>query len=640
MKIPKDKKKQILADKDKLSINEISRKYNLPRSEVKNIIKESEKVTPKWFYAVPVIIPVVFLILLEILLRAFNYGYNYSQWVDAGGGKLVINPDIGRRYFNNISFVPKTIEDTFDKVKKENVFRVFVLGGSSAEGYPYTPLGSFSRYIRKRLELVYPQTHIEVVNISMTAVGSYTLLDLLPGVLDEKPDLILIYAGHNEYYGALGVGSMESLGSSRTLTRLILYLDKFKTTQLVRNSIHWISSLFSSGENGKTPGTLMSRMAKNQYILLNSKQFNAGIEQFKENMESILSLIKEKGIPVIIGRLVSNIKDQKPFISVNTPGYETADQVYKKAETEFAENNFYKADSLFRLAKDLDALRFRAPEKMNSVVDRLGKEFDAEVVHSDSVFDSNSPDGIVGDNLIVDHLHPNIRGNQLLGKAYYDVMEKSGFLPTNEKPEIPFAIQDSLTRADFMFTKLDSVIGNDIIKILKSDWPYVKNGKQAANDFTGDKNLLDETASEFINNKLSWTDAHLKVATEYLRKNDIKNYLKYMNVMIYQYPELKDLRTALKYFYQRKKIDPRDFTVKRLGIIALMNGNYDDAISNLTECYKSDPKDAMVLFNLAKAYYGKKEFYKSKSYINECIKIKPDYPGADKLKLQISDSLR
>ena len=343
---------------------------------------------------------------------------------------------------------------------------------------------------------------------------------------------------------------------------------------------------------------------------------------------------------MIIGRLVSNLKDQKPFISVNTPDYETADQIYKKAEIELNENNFNKADSLFRLAKDLDALRFRAPEKMNSVINQLGIEYNAKIVKTDSIFDSNSPEGIVGDNLIVDHLHPNIRGNQLLGKAYYDVMEKSGFLPNYEKPNIPFAIQDSLTRADFMFTQLDSIIGNDIIKMLKSDWPFVKNGKKETMDFSDDKNFLDETASEFLKNKISWADAHLKVATEYLRKDDIKNYLKYMDVLIYQYPELKDLRTALKYFYQQRKIDPRDYTIKRLGIISLMNGNYNDAISNLTECYKSNPKDAMVLFNLAKAYSETKDFNKSVNYIKECLKIKPDYPGANELKMQISDSIK
>ena len=113
-----------------------------------------------------------------------------------------------------------------------------------------------------------------------------------------------------------------------------------------------------------------------------------------------------------------------------------------------------------------------------------------------------------------------------------------------------------------------------------------------------------------------------------------------MNVLIYQYPELKDLRTALKYFYQRQEIDPRDYTVKRLGIIALMEGNYKDAISNLTECYKSNPKDALVLFNLAKAYSGIKDFNKSINYIKECLRIKPDYPGANKFKLKLSDSIK
>ena len=352
MKVPEYKKKQILADKDQLSVNQISKKYNLPGVEIKDIINASSKKTPKWFFAVLVLLPIIFLIALEIILRIINYGYNSEQWVDAGGGKYIINPDIGRRYFTSGDFSPNTIEDVFDQYKKANSFRVFVLGGSSAEGFPFNPMGSFSRYIRRRLELVYPDTKIEVVNISMTAVNSYTVLDLLPGVLNQKPDLILIYAGHNEYYGALGVGSVQSYGSSRTLIRLMLYLNKFKTTQLIRNSIQWIVSLSASGNNGSS-GTLMSRMAKDKSILLNSKGFNAGLEQFKDNLTDILHLIKDKGIPVILGRLVSNLKDQKPFISANTPGYKTADQVYEEAEDELKNNNFIKADSLLNWQRTL-----------------------------------------------------------------------------------------------------------------------------------------------------------------------------------------------------------------------------------------------------------------------------------------------
>ncbi len=532
MKISKDIQKQILADKDGLSLNQISKKYNLPRSEIKNIINASEKKTPKWFYAVLILLPFIFLIVLEIFLRVINYGYNFDQWVNVVEGKYVINPDIGRKYFTTGAFNPTTSEDEFDIHKNANSFRVFVLGGSSAEGFPFDPMGSFARYIRRRLELVYPHTTVEVVNIAMTAVNSYTLLDLLPGVLKQKPDLILIYAGHNEYYGALGVGSEQSFGSSRAVIELMLYLDNFKITQLVRNSIHWILSLFSSGS--KTPaGTLMSRIVKDKFILLNSKEFNSGIQQFKDNLTDILHLAKDKGVPVILGRLVSNLKDQKPFISVNTPGYKTADQVYKEAENEFKNNNFRDADSLFKLAKDLDALRFRAPEKMNNVIDELGKEFHVPVVPIDSAFNSASPDGIVGNDLIVDHLHPNEKGYQLMGKAFYDYMEKFGDLPKTENAEIPFDEQDSLTRANFVFTKLDSIIGNDNITILKNNWPYVQKSKAMSEFQQKDfiyllqpKDMIDSIAMFRIENKVSWIDAHFMAATYYLRRDNLKEYLK------------------------------------------------------------------------------------------------------------------
>jgi len=70
LKIPNDKKKQILADKDLLSINQISKKYNLPRAEIENIINPPFKKTPKWFYAVLFSVPILFLIAAEIFFRS------------------------------------------------------------------------------------------------------------------------------------------------------------------------------------------------------------------------------------------------------------------------------------------------------------------------------------------------------------------------------------------------------------------------------------------------------------------------------------------------------------------------------------------------------------------------------------------
>jgi lysophospholipase L1-like esterase len=646
MKISKELKTQILADKDQLSINQISKKYNLPRSEVKNIIDASRKKTPRWFFAVLVLLPILFLALLEIFLRIINYGTTYDQWVDVGEGKYVLNSDICKKYFVGSDFHPTASEDEFDIHKKADAFRIFVLGESSAEGFPYGPMGSFSRYIRRRLELVYPKTSIEVINLGMSAISSYTLLDLLPGVLDQKPDLILIYTGHNEYYGALGVGSNQSFGSSRALTRFMLYLNDFKITQLIRNSLHWGMSLFSSG-NKTLSGTMMSNMAKDKYIILKSQLFDKGIEQFKENMTDILRLIKDKNVPVIVGRLVSNVKDQKPFISMSTPGYQSADQVYGEAEHEFNNSHFTKADSLFKLAKDLDALRFRAPKEINTIIDDLGLEFHAPVVPTDSLFDSVSPYGMVGDNLIVDHLHPNVKGYQLMGKAFYDCMEKEGYLPKTENPEIPYGKQDSIARANFMFTRLDSIIGNDGIKILKTNWPYVKKSKVMSDfqqedfvDLLQPKDLTDSIAMYKIEGRMSWTDAHLLAAATYLKRDEIKNYLQHINILLYQYPALKDFNTLITYFYHKNKIELSDYTPKRYGVIQLYRGKYEDAVTKLTEAYNFNPNDPSVSYNLALAYFKTKDCKAAFAMIQNCLLVNPNYPEANNLKQQIVRALK
>jgi len=388
-------------------------------------------------------------------------------------------------------------------------------------------------------------------------------------------------------------------------------------------------------------------MAKDKYIHLDSEVFNAGLQQFKDNLTDILHLINDKGIPVILGRLVSNLKDQEPFISVNTPGYKTADQVYGEAGDELKNNNISKADSLFKRAKDLDALRFRAPEKMNKIIDDLGKEFHAATVPIDSMFDSSSPGGIVGDNLIVDHLHPNVEGYQLMGKAFYDCMEIQGYLPKTESPKILFNEQDSVTRAKLVFTKLDSVMGNYFVRILKTDWPYVKQ-RAAISEFQPKdflnlfkpKDFIDSLAMFRIENKVSWTDVHLIAATYYLRRDDIKEYLKYINVLIYQYPNLRDIDFTLKYFYEQNKIDLADYTPKRNGLMALYIGNFDNAIRHLTEAYTANPKDKLVLYNLSLAYSKKKDFKTALTLINECLISNPNYPEANNLKQQILNQLK
>ena len=372
MAVSNKQKKLIQKKKGKLTATQIAKELNLETKLVEEYLASlSSKKSPKWFYLVLVLIPILFLVLLELSLRAFNYGRTYDQWIAAGEGKLTLNPEIAYRYFYTTEEVPSAGNNIFDENKKVSCYRVFIMGGSSAAGFPFTPNGSFARYILKRLNILYPKKTIEVVNIAMSAINSYALRDMLPGVLDQKPDLIIIYAGHNEYYGALGVGSTESLGDTRYIVNTVLWLNRFKTFELLRNIIKSIYGVFS--EPVRTDGTLMARMSQKQLILYNSDSFHSGVEQFEGNLNDMLEMTKDAGIPLLLGTLVSNLKDQKPFSSVDDDNYQPAEEIYNLALRELRAGNKKSADSLFRFAKDLDALRWRAPEEMNSVINELGK---------------------------------------------------------------------------------------------------------------------------------------------------------------------------------------------------------------------------------------------------------------------------
>ena len=582
----------------------------------------------------------------------FNYGRNDDQWIKITETKQMLNPDIAGRYFFNTKDLPQSNNDVFDIIKRENAFRVFVMGESSAQGFPFSPNGTFSRYIRDRLELLYPDKHIEVVNISITATNTYTIRDLIPGVLKQKPDLILMYAGHNEYYGAFGVGSNENIGNSRNVVNFVIWLNKFKTVELVRNGINSLMSLFSrdTDKNAQHNGTLMARIVKEQLIPLNSELFDSGLKQFEGNFEETLEMTQTAGVPVVIGTLVSNLKNQKPFVSIGKDSSTNADSIYLNAHHQLSSGNIKIADSLFRKAKDLDALRFRGPEKINKIMIRLAEKFKCQIVNVDSIFNRISPDGIVGNNLIVDHLHPTLAGYQLMGKIYFETMQRFGYLPKGKQVQIPDSEQDKIVISNFAFSYLDSIVSDIRLTGLLNDWPFIEKP-----DFSFIKNLqlknkIDSIAYKIAVENMNWEKGHRAAAEWYLVNKNYENFAKEFLVIVSQYPfkladydyatsqliSAKEYNLAYKFLLKRFKETPDAFSAKWLGNINLSDGNIDDAVKFLNQSIKFDKSDAQVYYNLAGAYIQKKEFGDALKSIEKCLSIKPDFPNAQQLKSQLN----
>jgi len=612
-----------------------------------NNTKSTKRRSPLWFYLILILIPVLFFVILEIFLVLINYGRDGDQWIKLTETKQMLNPDIAWRYFLDTREVPQSNNDAFDIVKRENTFRVFVLGGSSAQGFPFSPNGTFSRYIRDRLELLYPDYYIEVVNIAITATNSYTIRDLLPGVLEQQPDLILIYAGHNEYYGAFGVGSNENIGNSRSIVNLLIWLNKFRSIQLVRDVISSITNLFSNDEGSKEQGgTLMARIVKEQLIPLDSEMFNAGLHQFEGNFEDIIEMTVKAGVPVIIGNLVSNLKDQKPFISVGNDTDKNADSVFNGANRQLLIGNIEQADSLYRLAKDLDALRFRAPEKINEIIFNLAQKYNCTFIDIESTFNAQSPDGIVGYNLIVDHLHPSLEGYQLIGEAFFESMIENNLLPTKTDTHFSESEQDSIVVVNFAFSHLDSLIAKIRLMGLLNDWPFVEKRDFSFLNQLELKDKIDSIAYNIAVKNSNWEKGHREAADWYLQKNDFINFAKEYQVLISQYPfklsdydyaaseliNVKEFELAYNFLNKRFKESPDAFSAKWLGNINLNNGRIDEAIVYLNQSSSFDKTDAQVYFNLTGAYIQNEQYDKALESIESCLKVKPDFANAQYLK--------
>ncbi|MCK9425223.1 MAG: GDSL-type esterase/lipase family protein [Ignavibacteriaceae bacterium] len=639
-----------------------NQKVNEAKPEGKTDETNTSRKPPKWFYAVPFLLPVILIILLEFSLRTFNYGRNIETWIPYHPelpGKLVLNTEIASKYFLTTKGIPSSIFDPFDAVKKPGTFRVFVLGESSAAGFPYEPTGSYSRYIRDRLQLVYPKQNIEVVNVSMAAINSIVIKDMLPEILKQEPDLILLYVGHNEYYGVFGAASQSLFAGNKTMLNLMLTMNEYKTVQLLRNIVNTISFWFK-GKGKDNGATLMARMASNNLVPYKSKLYQAGLTQFEGELSDIIQMIKEKNVPLIMGTLTSNLKDQPPFISINEPVPQSgkkvngsADHFYKLAEESLKKGNAVEAKKLFTRAKELDALRFRAPEEMNDIIKKLAGSNQIPLVDFETAFSNLSENNIVGNNLMVDHLHPTLHGYQIFGKLFFEAMEKNNFLPDAERINISDEEQHALVVKNFPFSRLDSTIANFRLLSLKGDFPFNKDGKsKTLLDFVKLTDYNDSLAYKVVEENYYWELAHKKLATYYLGQRNYYGFMNEYSALIGQFPYtiglyekvvqvlLETQKYSEAYIYLEKyyKLQPDAFCTKWLGTINLFNNNDDLALRYLKESFSFNPRDAQLLWNLSGVFVKKKDYANALTFVKKCLEVESNFPGAAQMKMQLEQA--
>ena len=483
------------------------------------------------FKVLAILFPFVLLVILEFVLRLCNYGHNTDLFVKYPKDDrfMQMNYYASDKFFSDTTNATKGNSELFAVNKAPNTFRIFVLGESTTIGYPYFHNGSFHRWLQFRLMQMYPDRNFEIVNLSLTAVNSYTVLDFGRQLAKYQPDAIMIYTGHNEYYGALGVGSTSYVGSSHFLVETLLKLRDLKLVQLLNNSIKKIAGVFSSKKIDDRE-TLMKRMAAKQELPYGSKEYQAGIDQFNRNMSELCSLFNDEKIPVFLSTVVSNEKDLPPFIS-NGSGPNSAAYFYKTAQEAYTKADYVTAKQDFDKAKELDELRFRAPEQINTIIKKLTTEYPfVHLVDTKALFEQYSPHGIIGSETILEHVHPNLYGYAIMSEAFYQAFQQQHLITDSAQKVITF---DEL-RKEMPITRMDSLSGLYQVMMLKTGWPF---NQPIPKTFRLSANLEDTLAGKVGLNHIEWRVAMGQIYEHDKRVDNKEGAVRVFEAMSLEYPQ-------------------------------------------------------------------------------------------------------
>ena len=448
---------------------------------------------------ITVLTPLLLLGLAEAVLRVAGVGQREPLFVPVASapGYLQPNERVIQRFFPDPRRAPNVSIDTtwFTARKTGGTLRIFVQGESSAAGFPYGRWASPAALLQQRLQRAYPDRNVEVINTAMAAVTSYVLLDFADEIIAQKPDAILIYTGHNEYLGVGGVGSSYVSARSPTLARAVAAL---RHLHLYRALEKLVSSAGPAPEPvSNADGTLMSRVARERSIPLDSPLYRQGLDQFRGNLDRLLRKYRDAGIPVFIGTLASNERDQAPFVSSAAGGEDSAAKHYERARALDAAGKFDDARVEYVAAKDRDELRFRAPESFNALIRELAAARGATLVDVHGALAAAARNGIIGSDLMLEHVHPNVEGYFRLASAFYPSVTQWAGTPT-------VAIDDATARREIPVTEIDQLAGSYRVAVLKNDWPFVERRRDVT--LPPPSNRIEELAQAWFAKRLTWAD--------------------------------------------------------------------------------------------------------------------------------------
>ncbi len=413
-------------------------------------------------------------LLLELGLQSFGWqppGSISDPYVGFSSIRSLFEvDDSGTCYEVAKSRYPLFCPESFLIEKPADEFRVFCLGGSTVQGRPFAIETAFSTWLELRLQAVDPSKQWNVINCGGVSYASYRLAPIMEEIMGYEPDLVVLYTGHNEFledrtYESVKATPLWAVTAHEWLSSIKTYAFLRNVVVDIRNSD--TASLPATQLSTEVEARLDFRKGLEKYH--RDDQWKRDVVQhFEHNLRRMVMTARNANVPLILCNPTCNLRDASPFKSQNRSELSSAEleqfvelwesiqirdgampdlvhdleklQQLVKIDPRYAElqyrigqtyqqlGQFKQAKQHLIRAKEEDICPLRIIEPIYDVIADVSRDTRVPLVDVKAFFEARASDGIPGRESLLDHVHPTIRGHQLISGLLLDEMIRQGMV--------------------------------------------------------------------------------------------------------------------------------------------------------------------------------------------------------------------
>jgi len=333
------------------------------------------------------------------------------------------------------------------------------------------------------------------------------------------------------------------------------------------------------------------------------------------------------------------VRDQHPFVSTGNDGAARANDVYAQARAALARGDTASARGLFVRAKDLDVVRFRAPSALNAIIVRDAAANGATYVPVAERFASAAAGGIPGDDLFLEHLHPNERGATLIAQAFFDAIAARHFFGHAARPDAVRPWSEYARRMEL--TPFDEQVVRLAVAAVTTRWPFVPVAQQVDYRRSYRPTSLVDSLALAAAAGAPWTPLKLRLADAYMGRGFADSAAAELRGVVRDTPEFAEpweqLGRALVAAHENDSaavafdralaIAPSASAAAAAGALAVQRKDWSKAIAELNLSLRIQPDDPRVLYQLSLAYALAHDGARAQAVAMRLRAVAPTYPG-------------